>query len=70
MKPTPPCDAGPVLVLCGDADTTTPPRHAEAVADATADSRLVILENAGHFPFAGASPAVAEEMIRFLDEVL
>jgi len=67
LKPTPPCDAGPVLVICGDSDGTTPPRQAEEVAGATRNSRLVILKGAGHFPFGGDTAAV-DEIRSFLEE--
>lgn len=65
-----PYDPGmPVLVLCGEADGTTPPEQARRVAEGLRGARLEVLPGAGHYPFADALAATAEAVERFLVEV-
>ena len=50
----------PTLIIWGDRDNIIPVSHAYAAHDAIPESRLEILEGAGHFPHA-------EEPLRFVD---
>ena len=59
----------PTLVVVGDKDTITPPEESRRLAEGIPDSRLVIVEGAGHFPmiekpevFNGALREFAEQL--------
>jgi pimeloyl-ACP methyl ester carboxylesterase len=47
-----PAIAVPALVIAGADDRITPPRASEAIAAAIPDAELVVIERAGHFPYA------------------
>ncbi|MGI8723745.1 MAG: alpha/beta fold hydrolase [Geodermatophilaceae bacterium] len=51
------------LILCGDADRTTPKAHSELLAEELPDSQLVIVENAGHLAML-EQPAVVNQHLR------
>jgi proline iminopeptidase len=42
----------PVLVIVGEHDRPTPPAASRRIAATAPNSELVVIENAGHFPFA------------------
>jgi pimeloyl-ACP methyl ester carboxylesterase len=44
--------AGPVLAIAGADDRAQPPESARRIADAAAHGDLVVIDGAGHFPFA------------------
>jgi proline iminopeptidase len=44
----------PVLAIAADHDRAQPPANAARIADAARDGELLIVEGAGHFPFAEA----------------
>jgi proline iminopeptidase len=43
---------GPVLAIAADGDVAQPPGNARRIADAAPNGELLIIEGAGHFPFA------------------
>ena len=59
---------GPVLAIGADGDRAQPPANARRIADAAADGELLIIEGAGHFPFAETPdrswPAVVDWLTR------
>ena len=58
----------PVLAIAGEHDRATPPALAERIASTAPNGELVVIERAGHFPFAEASdrywPAVVDWLTR------
>ncbi|MHC5010787.1 MAG: alpha/beta fold hydrolase [Planctomycetota bacterium] len=60
--------ASPTLVLCGRHDAITPLAHAEAMAQALPDGRLLVLENAGHLAFAEVPEPFVAAVRAFLEE--
>jgi len=68
LRATPTCAArGPVLVVCGARDRTTPPAHAAAIAAATPGSECVVVPGEGHFPGAGGDDGIVRAVLAFLD---
>ncbi|WP_448255975.1 alpha/beta fold hydrolase [Microbacterium aurum] len=58
----------PTLMLWGDQDVFLKPDAGRASIDAIADSRVVIVPNAGHAPWLNDLPAASREVAAFLDE--
>ncbi len=56
----------PVLIVSGDADRIGPPAAAARIAAATAGSRVELLPELGHVPFASDAEPVARTMLAFL----
>jgi pimeloyl-ACP methyl ester carboxylesterase len=59
----------PTLIVCGDKDRLTPPAHARHMASKIAESRLLILENAGHMAFMEDHEVVNAEIADFTRQV-
>lgn len=59
----------PTLVVCGKEDRITPPEESEALAKGISNSRLVLIEGAGHFPMLEAPEVFNLELRRFIDEL-
>jgi 3-oxoadipate enol-lactonase len=55
--------AAPALVIAGAADRATPPEHAKRIADALANARLVVLDDAAHL----ANIQQADAVTRMID---
>jgi len=55
-------------VIVGEADGTSYPEQAEAVADLTG-GRLAVIEGAGHHPFVDRPEAFTEELYQALDAI-
>jgi pimeloyl-ACP methyl ester carboxylesterase len=60
--------ATPVLVVCGSADTVTPPSDAEAVAQAAPESTYRQLEGAGHACYVEQPEAFAGLIGEYLED--
>jgi pimeloyl-ACP methyl ester carboxylesterase len=60
--------SAPTLVIGGGRDGLTPPLCAEKVAAALPRARLVVLAEAGHFPWVDAGPAFLAAVADFLGE--
>ena len=58
--------ACPVLILAGTQDMVCPPEAAARLCAATQDSRIEVIEGAGHFPFATHLDETAEAVSTFL----
>jgi len=56
----------PTLVICGADDKMTPARAVRRLAQSIADSRLAIIEAAGHMVMLEQPPAVDEAVLDFL----
>lgn len=56
----------PSLVLCGAHDTLTPPKRHEAMAELIPNSRLTVLEDAGHLSPIETPDAVTEALRTWL----
>ncbi|MBI2895554.1 MAG: alpha/beta fold hydrolase [Deltaproteobacteria bacterium] len=61
--------ACPTLVLVGSVDALTPPSEAESMASAIPQSRLVVLEGAGHLSNLEAPEAFDAALLRFIGEL-
>ncbi|HEY8582381.1 MAG TPA: alpha/beta hydrolase [Capillimicrobium sp.] len=59
----------PTLVLWGENDPFAPVASAERFTSEIPDSRLVVVEGAGHFVFADAPQRCADELVSFLAEL-
>jgi pimeloyl-ACP methyl ester carboxylesterase len=59
----------PVLILCGAEDKMTPVKFSELLKSQIANSRLHVLENAGHMVMAEQADLVAELLKKFIDEL-
>jgi 3-oxoadipate enol-lactonase len=59
----------PTLVLAGEDDIWTPPKFQHYLAEGLAHGRLVMLPQAGHYPFIEHADAFNAELERFLNEV-
>jgi pimeloyl-ACP methyl ester carboxylesterase len=57
----------PTLIMVGDGDNRTPPRFSHLLHAAIPDSRLVIVENAGHCLPLERPERVNAEIIKFLE---
>jgi non-heme chloroperoxidase len=55
----------PTVVICGRKDRTTPPWHAQRMADAISNARLVWVDHAGH-ALNWEAPASLVEVIKEL----
>lgn len=60
--------AAPTLILAGAEDILTPRRFSEVLARNIPDSRLEVIEGAGHGMIWSHPQAVADEIARFLSE--
>jgi pimeloyl-ACP methyl ester carboxylesterase len=60
----------PTLVVVGRFDFVTPIDAAVEVANAIAGTRLVVIDHAGHNPWAERPRAVAQAIRSFLDNVV
>ncbi|HEX4182933.1 MAG TPA: alpha/beta fold hydrolase [Caulobacteraceae bacterium] len=60
--------AMPTLVLHGDEDRTVDVEHGRELAEAIPNSRLVILEGAGHNYLVAAAQASTATLLRFFDD--
>ena len=58
--------AAPTLVITGDADFITGPACAQDIGDGIAESRVVIVEDCGHFMFIEQPDRFRAEVTRFL----
>ena len=58
----------PTLVIASDNDRMVPLANSKAMADGISDSKLVILENCGHFQHIEKTNRVADELTEFLKE--
>ncbi len=56
----------PALVVVGDADWVCPPSASRAIADGLSDAELLVLPQAGHFPFGEQPEVFADAVRRFL----
>ena len=61
--------ATPTLILAGAADSSTPPERMQMYADDITGARMVVLENAGHFPNVETPDAFNEALAAFLDSL-
>ena len=59
----------PTLVVCGADDQLTPMRYAQFLATSIADSRLVVIPDAGHMVMLEKPHSVAECLLSFLNEI-
>jgi pimeloyl-ACP methyl ester carboxylesterase len=59
----------PTLIVCGDKDRLTPPAHARHMASKIAESRLLILEDAGHMAFLEEHEVLDAEIADFARQV-
>ena len=59
----------PTLIMVGKNDQLTPPRFARRLQTEIPNSKLIILENAGHYMAMERSELVNSEIIKFLEEV-
>ncbi|MEJ7876975.1 MAG: alpha/beta fold hydrolase [Solirubrobacterales bacterium] len=61
-------EALPSLIVWGDNDRIIPSHHAEIARDAMPESRLELIEGAGHFPQMTHPIRVARALAEFIDE--
>jgi pimeloyl-ACP methyl ester carboxylesterase len=59
----------PTLIVCGDKDRLTPPAQARHMVSKIAESRLLILEDAGHMAFLEAHEVLDAEIADFARQV-
>jgi pimeloyl-ACP methyl ester carboxylesterase len=59
----------PALVIHGQRDRLISNRHAERLAQALPEGRLVRIPRCGHFPQEECPDAVAEPLLRFLGQL-
>jgi pimeloyl-ACP methyl ester carboxylesterase len=57
----------PALVVCGGEDRLTPPKYSQYLAGKIPNSRLVIIENAGHMVMLEKPGEVAAQLRQFID---
>jgi pimeloyl-ACP methyl ester carboxylesterase len=60
----------PTLIACGDKDRLTPPAQARHMASKISESRLVILEDAGHMAFLEEHEVLDAEIAEFARQAL
>jgi pimeloyl-ACP methyl ester carboxylesterase len=60
----------PTLIVCGDKDRLTPPASARHMASKIAESRLLILEDAGHMAFMEEHEVLDAEITEFARQAL
>jgi pimeloyl-ACP methyl ester carboxylesterase len=61
--------AVPTLIICGSEDRMTPPRLSYSLQRGIANSRLEIVEGAGHMTMLEEPLLVTDLIARFLDEL-
>lgn len=59
----------PTLIMVGDKDTRTPPRFSHLLHEKIPNSKLMIIENCGHFLALERPDIVNNEIIKFLREI-
>jgi proline iminopeptidase len=59
--------AGPVLAIAGADDRPQPPANARRIADAAPHGELLVIDGAGHFPFAETPDAYWPALIDWLN---
>lgn len=59
----------PSLILCGQADQLTPPRHAQYLADQLPNAEIQLIPQAGHMLQLEAPEAVAQALTHFLAQI-
>lgn len=69
FRPQLPAITTPTLVIAGELDRLTPARHARALAADLPHSRLVVLDDAGHFAMLERPEVVAEHIDHFVREL-
>lgn len=57
----------PTLVVCGKEDRITPPAQSQELAQGIPGARLVLIDDAGHFPMLEAPEAFNNELRQFVD---
>ena len=57
----------PTLIVWGDRDTIIPVEHAYEAHEAIPDSRLEVIEGAGHFPHVECPDEFLDVLLDFLD---
>ena len=57
----------PTLIVWGARDALIPPHHGTAAHEAIPGSRLVVFDDAGHFPHCEAPERFVETLIDFID---
>ena len=56
----------PTLVIAGDSDLSVTPERARETADALPNSKLLVMENSGHYPFIEQPEAFLSGVLQFL----
>jgi len=59
----------PTLIIAGEDDAWTPPKFQDYLVQRIAGSRLVMLPEAGHYPFVEQAERFNQELDRFLSEL-
>jgi pimeloyl-ACP methyl ester carboxylesterase len=59
----------PTLIIAGEDDQWTPPKFQHYMAEHIRGSRLVLLSNAGHYPFVEQAQRFNGELQRFLENL-
>ncbi len=59
----------PTLVIGGEDDRWTPPKFQTYFAEHIPNARLVMIPNAGHYPFVEQAATFNRELERFLEEI-
>jgi 3-oxoadipate enol-lactonase/4-carboxymuconolactone decarboxylase len=67
LRPHLPQITAPTLVVCGTADSSTPPALSEALRDGIAGARLTWIEGAAHLPCIEKPAEVAAAIAGFVD---
>lgn len=57
----------PTLVVCGKEDRITPPAQSQELAQGIPGARLVLIDDAGHFPMLEAPEIFNRELCQFVD---
>ena len=56
----------PTLVIAGDSDISVTPDRARETADALPNSKLLVIQNSGHYPFVEQPEAFLSGVLQFL----
>ncbi|HKT00790.1 MAG TPA: alpha/beta fold hydrolase, partial [Rugosimonospora sp.] len=59
--------AAPVLVVAGERDPAPGPEHAAELAKVFPDGRIVVLREAGHYPWVTHAELFVDTLREFLD---
>ncbi|MFQ5909312.1 MAG: alpha/beta fold hydrolase [Thermoplasmata archaeon] len=59
----------PALIIAGKHDPVCPPKFSEVLSDALPESKLVVFENSGHWPFIEEEDKFVEVVSDFLEGV-